>query len=596
MTVKPSLKYFAKFLELKNRYISHRAFVLMLSAVVGLSAGLAVALLKNCVHLIEALLTTGFAENYQNYLYFIYPAIGLLLTVFITKRFLFNKHVGHGIPNTLYAISKKNSFIRRISMISSFITAAITVGFGGSTGLEGPTVGTSTAIGANLGKLFRVNYQTRTLLIGCAASAALAAIFKAPIAAIIFALEVIMLDLTLASMLPILVASVVAALTSILIFGDDILLNFHINEDLALGDLGYYVLLGIATGLGSLYFSKIFFWVSGFFEKNEPKYNRAIIGGLILGALIFFFPPLYGEGYSTINALIEGNYQEVLNNSPFATFKDNMPAVLIFLTAMIMLKAIATSVTITSGGVGGIFAPTLFMGCVMGFSYATAMNYFFDANLPVSHFTLVGMAGLMAGNLQAPLTAIFLIAEITGGYALFIPLMISASIAYLTVKYFLPHSVYTMQLAKRGELLTHDKDQAVLTLMKLKSEIETDFSVINPEMSLGSLVKVVAKSKRNLFPVIDDDHKFLGTVNLNDIRETMFNQELYNELYVSDLMEIAPELISSDDNMDEVMKKFEKSGAWNLPVLENEIYVGFVSKSKLFSAYRKRLKDFYPDR
>lgn len=579
----------------RAKHIPHKYFVLMLAVLVGLLSGIAGAVIKNSVHFIQYLLTWDFIDNFKHYLFFIYPTIGLLLTYWVIKRFMFNVPVGHGIPNTLYAISKKNAVIKRISMISSVITSALTVGFGGSVGLEGPTVSTSAAIGSNLGRAFKENYKTKTLLIGCAASGALAAIFKAPIAAIVFAIEVIMLDLTMASLIPLLLASVAATMTSRLFFGDVILFHFSIKEGFEAIDLVFYILLGVVCGLFSMYFSNTYFFIYEKFEKISSPVKKILVGGSLLGLLIFFLPPLYGEGFPIINLLIEGKHLSVIGNSLFSGYSDNFYMVMLFFTLIVMFKAFATAITFGAGGVGGIFAPTLFMGSILGFIFSSLVNHYRTSSISVSNFTLVGMAGLMAGILHAPLTAIFLIAEITGGYALFIPLMLTASIAYITVKIFLPHSVYTTQLAKRGELITHHKDQAVLTLMKLHDEIEKDFNPVTPEMPLGELVKVISKSKRNLFPVVDDNHHFLGVVLLNDIREMMFNEEMYQNVFVSDLMTVSSEHVATNDNMDLVMKKFERSGLWNLPVLESGVYVGFVSKSKLFSAYRKLLQDFYQE-
>ncbi|MBL4624140.1 MAG: chloride channel protein [Flavobacteriales bacterium] len=580
---------------LRSKYLPHKYFVILLAVLVGLLSGLAAVAIKNSVHFIQYLLTVGFVDEYRNYFYFIYPLIGLFLTYVVTKRLLFNQPAGHGIPNTLYAISKKNGIIKRLSMINSVITSALTVGFGGSVGLEGPTVRTSAAIGSNIGRIFKVNYKTKTLLIACAASGALAAIFKAPIAAIVFAIEVIMIDLTMASMIPLLMASVAATITSRLFFGDEIIFHFPVSELYESSDLGYYGLLGIVCGLFSIYFSKTYFFISEWFGKIKSTRTRVLIGGAMLGVLLFFLPPLYGEGFQFVNLLIEGKENLVLANSLFEEHSSEFYYMIGFLILVVGFKVLATTITFSAGGVGGIFAPTLFMGSFLGFIFSRSINFYKISNLSESNFTLVAMAGLMAGILHAPLTAIFLIAEIAGGYSLFIPLMITASLAYLTVKIIMPHSVYTLQLAQRGELITHHKDKAVLTLMKLQNEIETDFETVSPEMSLGELVKVVSRSKRNLFPVVDENYLFIGVVQLNDIREVMFKQDLYATTFVHDLMIGVGEHVTVNDNMDTVMKKFEQSGLWNLPVIEEHKYVGFVSKSKLFSAYRKLLQEFYQE-
>jgi|TARA_B110000037_G_C17118426_1_gene504749 CIC family chloride channel protein len=578
--------------RLKN--IPDKAFTLFLCLVVGVLSGVSAALIKNSVHLVEWLLTADIAKDQDSILFFFLPTIGLLLTVLVIK-FVIKQSVGHGIPTTLYAISKGKGIIHFKKMFSSIITSAITVGFGGSTGLEGPTVSTTAAIGSNLAQFLRVSHKTRKLLIGCAAAGALSAIFKAPIAAIVFAIEVIMLDLTTASLIPLLIASAGAALTSRWIFGTEVLFHFTVKDPFIITDIPFFILLGGITGLVAVYFTKVFSFSSALFDKLKNVWLKVIIGGVLLGGLIYLLPPLYGEGYETINNLIEGNYAKTLDNSLFIGYRDNILVIMFYLVAVVFLKAFATSLTFGAGGVGGIFAPTLFMGSIIGFVYVTVLNTIGLGTFSVTNYTLVGMAALMAGNLQAPLTAIFLIAEITGGYKLFIPLMIVSSISYLTVRFFVPHSVYTMQLAKQGALITHHKDQAVLTLMQLKNEIENDFIPVDPYADLGDLVKVIAKSKRNVFPVLDDNGYFLGSVQLNDVRLLMFEKDQYHKTLIHELMSAPAEKISILDNMEKVMEKFEASGAWNLPVLDDEKYVGYVSKSKLFSAYRKLLRDFYEE-
>lgn len=575
----------------RRRNIANKQWILILSMIVGFAAGISAVIMKNLVHWVQSLLTHSSVINYHNYLYFIYPIVGILLTILFLKVVL-KKKVGHGIPSTLYAISTKNSVIQKFNMYASVVSSVLTVGFGGSVGLEGPAVSTASAIGSNLGRAGRVNYKATTLLLGCGAAGAMAGIFNAPIAAIVFALEVIMLDLTAGSLIPLLLASVSAALTSRFIAGDSMLFNVEITELFTLNDTLFYVLLGVFAGLVSVYFSKVYWAIEARFAKMENAYVRLLVGGSILGGLIFLIPPLYGEGFTTINELLSGNYKEVFDGSMLYEYRDNVLIAIGLLFIMMIFKALATSVTFGAGGIGGIFAPSLFLGATTGFVFAKIVNYFNFFHVSEKNFTLVGMAGILAGVLHAPLTALFLIAEITASYDLIIPLMVTAAISFLTAKYFVPHSLYTMQLAKRGELITHDKDKAVLTLMKLRSEVETDFRVIRPENSLGELVKVVAKSKRNIFPVVDEDHNLLGIVTLDDIRKIMFDSSQYETLFVSDFMSDYPDCVSSSDTMDSVMQKFQRTGAWNLPVIDNGHYVGFVSKSKLFNAYRKILMDF----
>ena len=550
--------------------------------------------LKQSVHFVESFFVDNVIKQSGYALYFLLPIVGIAIARLLIK-YVIKEEVGHGIPNTLYALSKGNGLISKKKTYSSVLTAAFTVGFGGSCGLEGPAVGTSSAIGSNLSKALRLNQKTRKLLIGCGAAAALSAIFKAPVAAIVFAMEVILLDITTFSLIPLLLASVTAAMFSRLFSGNDLLFQFQIQESIQFIDMPFYILLGLLGGFVGVYFTKVNFLISRVFGKMKNQPVKLLIGGLLLGLLIFLFPPLYGEGYTTINQLISGSTSMVLENSQFDGFKDNIWVILGFLGLVIFFKAFATSITFSAGGVGGIFAPTLFMGSIMGFVFSKFINLIGLSKLSEANFSLVGMAALMAGILQAPLTAIFLIAEITGGYELFIPLMLATSISYLTVKYFTEHSIYTAQLAKRGELITHDKDKAVLTLMDLKEEIERNFRQVEPYDTLGNLVKEVTKSNRNLFPVVDRDGLFLGVVTLDDIREIMFDRAKYETTLVHELMHMAPEHIETTDGMQKVMEKFESSGAWNLPVVQKGQYVGFVSKSRLYSEYRKRLKDFYQE-
>lgn len=575
----------------RRRNIATKQWIMLLSIAVGFASGISAVIMKNLVHWVQSLLTHSFVVSYHSYLYFIFPIIGIFFTILFLKVVL-KKKVGHGIPSTLYAISTKNSVIQRFNMYASVVSSVFTVGFGGSVGLEGPAVSTASAIGSNVGRAGRVNYKATTLLLGCGAAGAMAGIFNAPIAAIVFALEVIMLDLTAGSLIPLLLASVSAALTSHFIAGDSVLFNVEITELFTLNDTLFYVLLGVFSGLVSVYFSKVYWAIEERFTRINNAYSRLLLGGSILGGLVFLIPPLYGEGFATINELLSGDYKEVFNGSLLYEYRDNVLIAIGLFFIMIIFKAVATSVTFGAGGIGGIFAPSLFLGATSGFVFAKAINYFNFFHVSEKNFILVGMAGILAGVLHAPLTALFLIAEITASYDLIIPLMVTAAISFLTAKYFVPHSLYTMQLAKRGELITHDKDKAVLTLMKLQSEVETDFKAVHPDASLGELVKVVAKSKRNIFPVIDNQNQLLGIVTLDDIRKIMFDASQYDTLHVSDFMSDYPDCVSSSDTMDSVMQKFQRTGAWNLPVIDDGDYIGFVSKSKLFNAYRKILMDF----
>lgn len=580
-----------RFIQWRMKHISDRQFMLILSVVIGLSVGFAAVVIKNTVHFISYLLTAGFATQYQNYLYFVYPALGILAAVLIIK-FVIKQHVGHGIPSVLYAKSKTNGLIKPHNMYSSIITSALTVGFGGSVGLEGPTVATGAAIGSNIGRVLHLNYKQITSLLGFACAGAMAAIFKAPIAAIVFAMEVIMLDLTMSALVPLLTASVTAALTSYFVFGMQSLYTFELNDKFLLSHVPYFILFGILAGLVSVYFTKMYMAIGTFFDRIKAWYYKVMIGGVMLGILIFFFPSLYGEGYTAINSCLDGDYSYVYDNSIFYSFKDNFLVITGLILVIVLLKVIATSITFGSGGIGGIFAPSLFMGVNTGLFFAKATNYLNLGNLSENNFALVGMAGLIAGVIHAPLTAIFLIAEITGGYGLFMPLMIVATISYGTAKLFSANSVYTIQLAKRGELITHHKDKALLALMKIDSLIETNFTTIKPDATLRDLVKAISDSQRNIFPVVGENQKFHGIIIMDQVRHIMFNSELYDTTYVRNLMFTPTNTVDVHDPMEEVAGKFQHSGKFNLVVLDNGRYLGFVSRANVFSKYREMLKDF----
>lgn len=591
----PKKTRLTRFLIWKYKHISDRQFIYILSVAIGLLAGLGAVALKNLTHYIQRLLEGEFIKEIHQLFYFIFPIIGLLLTLLAIK-YIINKKVGHGIPSTLYAISKQKGIMPRHQMWASLLTAPLTVGFGGSVGLEGPTVATGAALGSNFARLFHLNQTARTLLIGCAAAGAMSSIFKAPIAAIIFAVEIFSLELTIASMIPLLLASISAVLTSYFFFGDDVLLHFKIQDKFQLYDVIFYIFLGVSSAVTSIYFSKVYFAVDTFFKRFENPYKRLLIGGVVIGVIVFFIPPLFGEGFETINAILKGNIAEVTTNNIFNMVTDNVWIIAALLVGLVTFKVIAMAFTFGAGGVGGVFAPTLFTGSISGYVFAMVINYsnLFNHQLSLTNFAMVGMAGLMAGVLQAPLTAIFLIAEITGGYELFVPLMIVASISFLITKKYVPHNIYVSELAKRGQLMTHDKDKNVLMMLNMDQVIETNFITISPKMSLGDMLhKAVTKSTRNLFPVVNDKQEFIGIVLLDDIREFMFDQKLYDTTIVGDYMHNAPEHIFYEtDTMEKVMRKFQDSGAWNLPVIKNGQYHGFISKSKLLTVYRRKLINF----
>ncbi|WP_421751707.1 chloride channel protein [Croceimicrobium sp.] len=579
-----------KFLLWRAKNIPQDRFVLILSIIVGLIAGLVAVVLKNTTHFIQELIHSGYLNQYFNVYYFLFPIVGVALTLLV-KRWI-RVPVGEGIPSALFAISRRSGFIKPHKMFASIITSVFTVGFGGSVGLEGPTVSTGSAIGSNLGRLMHLNYRQRILMIGCATAGAIASIFNAPIAAIIFTIEIFSLDLTLVSLVPLLLASVSGAVTSIFIQGNDSLFQYASLDPFRVEDLPWYGLLGVFTALVSVYFNKVYFFFDDYFTKISSKWKKLILGGIALGLSIWLIPPLYGEGFETINALLNGDVLSVVKESFLFQKYEGPYVIMILLLGLVFVKILAAVFTMGAGGVGGIFAPSLFVGSALGFVFAFIIVEFGIGDINTTNFALVGMAGLMAGVLHAPLTAIFMIAEITSGYNLFIPLMAVSTISYLVTRNLMPFSIYNMQLAKRGELITHNKDHAILTLLSLKKVIEDDFKKVSPEMNLGELVKVVSRSRRNLFPVIDADDALVGVLTLDDFRGIMFESERYEETFVSELMSPPPAIIESEENMNEVMKKFQSTGAWNLPVVENGKYIGFVSKSKLFSVYRRKLMEF----
>ena len=585
-----------KFLIWRLKHLPRKQFIYIISILVGFLSGVCAVVIKNLTHFIQDLLQGKLVEEYHTAFYFIFPLIGLSL-IFIFVNYLIKTPISQGIPATLFAIAKRKGIMKRFQMYGSFIAAPLTVGFGGSVGLEGPTVATGAAISSNLSRVLHMNQATRTLLIGCAAAGAMSSIFKAPIAAIIFAIEVFSLDLTLVSLIPLLLASVSAIITSYFFFGSDVLLPFAIEDEFGLQDIPLYIILGVVAGFVSIYFTEIFERFQKFFEKISSPLKRLLIGGLGIGILVYFIPPLYGEGFEIINNLVLGNPEKALENNFLNLDTSNSWIVIALLAGLLFFKIVASALTFGAGGVGGIFAPTLFMGSIMGNCLSKIINNLGFLSNPVSesNFTLVGMTGLMAGVLHAPLTAIFLIAEVTGGYELFIPLMITATISFSITKYFLPHSVYAMELGRRGELITHNKDHAVLTLMDLEDVVETNFVEIYPDMLLEDMVhQAVVKSTRNIFPVLNQENGMLeGIILLDDLRPVMFDQSLYKEIKASELMQNPSDLIHMDvDKMTDVMKKFEGSGAWNLPVIKNGKYYGFVSKSKVLTAYRRKLIEF----
>lgn len=580
-----------KFLIWRYKHVSERQFIYMLSILVGFLAGMGTVVLKNLTHYIRYFFNLYIFKDYQSSLYFILPIIGLLL-VYIIKQTWLKKHIGHGISTTLHAISKLNGIIPRYNIYAGLITAPLTVGFGGSVGLQGPAVSVGAALGSNAARLFHMNTKTRMLLIGCAATGAMASMFKAPIAAIVFAIEIFTLDIAFTSLIPLLLASVSAVVTSYFFLGTDVLLRFELIDKFQINDILFYIVLGLVTGLMSVYFSKVFFSITNFFKQFESRAKRLVIGGLAIGTMLYIIPPLYGEGYGIMNNLLKGDHLAAIGETPFSLDLSNIWIVIALLFGITIFKAIAMTTTFGAGGVGGVFIPTLVMGSALGNAFAKVINNIgFGFHVSESNFTLLGMTGLMAGVLHAPLTAIFLIAEITGGYELFVPLMVVSTISFAITKYYVSHSIYTLKLANRGELITHNKDQNVLMMLEIDKVIETNFVILTPEMTLEHILKnAVAKSSRNHFPVVNENNEFLGVIRLDDIRHMMFNTDLYDKVNAESLMHADAGIINYDeDSMNDIMMKFKTSGAWNLPVIKGGKYYGYISKSKLLSAYRRQL-------
>lgn len=590
-------KMWLRFLLWRETHIKEKSFVIILALLTGIFGGFMAILLKFLIHFISGLLSKGINITEANYLYLIYPLLGILLcTIFV--RFLVKDNISHGVTRVLYAISQNKSRLKPHNIYSSVIASSVTIGFGGSVGAEGPIVATGSAIGSNLGQLFKMSPRILMILVGCGAAAGIAGIFKAPIAGMLFTLEVLMLDLTTVSVMPLIIASVTAATISYIFTGYDVEFHFVQSEAFTMGRIPLVIILGVFCGLVSAYFTKVMLMMERFFGKVlRRQWHRAVIGGIILAVLIFLFPPLYGEGYSSINDLLGSDPGSIVDSSLFYSDSGNRHFILTFIGCIIIFKAFATSATNGAGGVGGTFAPSLYVGCMTGFFFAFLINNYFGADIPLStkNFALMGMAGVMAGVMHAPLMAIFLTAEMTGGYELFLPLLIVSALSYGTVKFFEPYSIYTTRLAQKGELLTHHKDKNVLTLLKMDSVIEQDFICVNPDMSLKEMVDVISRSNRNLFPVTNEDGVLLGIVLLDDIRNIMFRPDLYRKMFVRRFMSMPPAKIEVGQPMETVMKTFDRTGAWNLPVVEKGKYVGFVSKSKIFNSYRRVLRHYSDD-
>jgi len=571
--------------------IPERQFLYLLSFIVGICSGLAALALKNIIHILAHWLTNWFSAGSTRYFYLIYPLTGIFLTV-IFVRFIIKDNLGHGVSKILYSISRQGSRFKKHNVWSSMVASSLTIGFGGSVGAEAPIVLTGASIGSNLARLFKLNYKYVTLMVSCGVAGAIAGIFNAPIAGIVFTLEVLMIDLTMSYLIPLLISSVTATMLSYFFMGEGVLLKFSQVQSFSVDTWWFYVLLGVFTGLIGIYFTRMTMYLEAKFKTINSWIVRLFAGGIAMGVLVFLFPPLWGEGYREIGTIFAGRGVDLLNNTVFFPWKENEYLILIFLAALLVFKVVAMVATTGSGGVGGVFAPTLFMGAIAGYFFSLFVNSIFAVQLPNDNFALAGMAGMMAAVMHAPLTGIFLAAEITRGYELFIPLILSSTVAYVTIMYFEPHSVYTKQLALAGDLLTHHKDKTALRMMNVRNLIETDFEVLTPDATLRDLVKAISRSHRNLFPVVDADGKIKGMVKLADVKDLIFEHDLYDKIFVKDLMYMPEFYISPNDSMEAVAEKFESCGRYNLAVIEEGKYLGFISRAVAFSKYRKTVQDF----
>ncbi len=576
---------------IKSLFADQQTLIYLLSFVVGLVSAIAAVAIKNAIHFTHLLFTQGVMRGAGGVLSIAYPLFGIFLTV-LTVKYLVRDNISHGVSRVLYAISRRKSYIRSHNSWSSILASSLTIGFGGSVGAEAPIVLTGASIGSNIGRYFNLNYKYVTLLLGCGAAGAISGIFKAPIGGILFTLEVLMLDLTMSSIVPLLISSVTAATVAYFFMGDNVLLSFQVNESFLLSELPWYLILGLFCGLAGLYFTRVNMAIEKLYRKIANSWVRMLTGGIILGVLIFFMPALYGEGYDAVMKLLEADGGSLPGHGLFGIETSSFWVFAVLMALLLLLKVVATASTNGAGGVGGVVAPVLFTGAVAGYLFSSVTNHLFGLSLVESSFTLTAMAGVFAAVLHAPLTAIFLIAEITEGYGLLIPLIITSTIAFVTARSFQKHSIYNEQLAASGELITHDKDKAVMVLLDWTREVEKDLQTVNPEGNLGDLVKQISRSKRNIFPVVDEYGILEGVVLLDDVRDKMFRPELYDKVTIRDLMTIPPSYIDLRERGDAVLQAFERTGAWNLPVLDQGRYVGFISKSRIFSAYRELLRQF----
>lgn len=587
--------YHEKLVAWREDKIKENHFMVILSLVIGVLCGLAAYVMKSMIHFIQDIVV-GLTDNTLNFWYLITPLFGIMLTALFV-RYIVKDDISHGVTKILAAMAQNKSRIKRHNTWTSVVASSLTIGFGGSVGPEAPIVLTGSAIGSNLGQFFRLNQKNLMFLVGCGASGAIAGAFKAPIAGVAFTLEVLMLDLTMSTISPLIIASVASAAVAYFLTGDQAMFYFQNFEPFFLDRIPFIIILGVVCGLMSLYFVRGTSWFETLFkEKVTNFWVKIFVGGVSLGVMIFFFPPLYGEGYDSINALLNGNFEQLFSQSLFFDYRGEVWAILLFIGGIAFMKIFASVLTNGGGGSGGLFAPSLFVGCLVGFLVAFIFEQL-GFQMPLNNFAFAGMAGLMSGVMHAPLTAIFLIAELTGGYSLFMTLMIVSVISYLTILIFESHSIYAKRLAKTGNLLTHNKDRGVLVILKMENVIETEFEVVHPDMTLGDLVKIISQSNRNIFPVTDrDSGKLLGILTLDEVRNIMFRQDLYNKFTVGKLMVSPQAKILYSSKMEYVMDVFEETGAWNLPVVDEEgVYKGFVSKSKIFNSYRNVLVNYSSD-
>lgn len=574
--------------------LSERDAMMILALFVGISCGFAAVILKTAIEFIHHGLTFWFNGEAYNFLYLVYPGVGMLLAMLFV-RYVIKDNIGHGVTKVLQAVSKNESKIRPHNMWSSVLASSVTIGFGGSVGAEAPIVYTGAAIGSNVARYMGLSYKNMTILLGCGAAGAVAGIFKAPLSGVLFTLEILLFNISMTSILPLLLSTISATVISYIFLGDAPAFECTLSP-FAMSNIPFYILLGVFCAACSVYFTRMTLWLEDKIKSIERPMVRWALSASCLGLLIFLFPPLFGEGYEHLHVLLNGGMIDMEGETILAFMLKSSWAIPVFFMLILLLKVFSMSFTNAGGGVGGTFGPTLFIGAVAGFVVSRSINLIGGDLVPEQNFVLVGMAGLMAGVMQAPMTAIFLIAEISGGYELLIPLILTATVSYGVTRAFEPYSIYTKRIAKRGELLTHDSDQAVLTLLKTSDLIEADFCTVRIDATLGELVEVVAESKRNIFPVIDSRKHFQGYVSLEDIRREMFKKELYDKAHVYNYMKSAPAYVYVDEKMDSVMHKFEQTDAWNLPVVDHDrTYIGFVSKSKIFSAYRNQLKQVSHD-